>query len=316
MKVLSWDVGVLNLAYCLINYKENDFEILDWDIINLTDREKLKCKVCKKNASVCNFIDNNQNFYCKTHYPKNIEIPKFNNYFNDIRKKCYLCNKQAKYTNEDKYSCNKHYDNLAKPLINQCHCGKNAFYKYNNTIYCTQHAKSQFKKITNQYKVIPVKKTAVGQISIDDLRKRLVEELENRKIFMEANVILIENQPTLKNPKMKAISSTIYDYFLIRGIFDKEWTKSKIDLIKYMSPSNKIKIADDGDQKKIVKLKGQHAKSYKLTKNLAIKYCSILIEPFESWKNHFNKYKKKDDLADALLQGMYYYNNVVKKIEK
>ena len=53
---------------------------------------------------------------------------------------------------------------------------------------------------------------------------------------------------------MKSISSTIYDYYLIRGIFDKEITKSKINRVKFMSPSNKLKLADDGDTKKLVKL--------------------------------------------------------------
>ena len=89
---------------------------------------------------------------------------------------------------------------------------------------------------------------------------------------MNANIVLIENQPSMKNPKMKAISSTIYDYFLIRGIFDKERTNSNITRVKFMSPSNKLKLADEGDTKKLVKLKGNDAKTYKLTKTLGIKY--------------------------------------------
>ena len=49
MKVLSWDVGIINLAYCLIDFKsEKDWKIIDWNIINLTDRDKIKCKVCNK----------------------------------------------------------------------------------------------------------------------------------------------------------------------------------------------------------------------------------------------------------------------------
>jgi len=42
MKVLSWDVGIINLAYCMIEYINNDWKILDWGIINLTNREKMK----------------------------------------------------------------------------------------------------------------------------------------------------------------------------------------------------------------------------------------------------------------------------------
>ena len=33
MKVLSWDVGIINLAYCLIDYKDDTWNIIDWGII-------------------------------------------------------------------------------------------------------------------------------------------------------------------------------------------------------------------------------------------------------------------------------------------
>ena len=36
MKVLSWDVGIINLAYCLFDVKDDKWEIKDWGIINLT----------------------------------------------------------------------------------------------------------------------------------------------------------------------------------------------------------------------------------------------------------------------------------------
>jgi hypothetical protein len=72
-----------------------------------------------------------------------------------------------------------------------------------------------------------------------------------------------------------------------------------------MSPSNKLKLAEEGDTQKLIKLKGDMAKTYKLTKSLGIKYCSKMIEPFDNWKTFFNGCKKKDDLADSFLQGMY-----------
>ena len=134
-----------------------------------------------------------------------------------------------------------------------------------------------------------------------------------RKHFLNSNIVLIENQPSLKNPKMKSISSTIYDYFLIRGIVDKTITNSNIELVKYISPSNKLKIADEGDTVKLVKLKGDEAKTYKLTKALGIKYCLKLIENKQKWVDCINSYKKKDDMADSFLQGMYYVYTFILK---
>ena len=77
-----------------------------------------------------------------------------------------------------------------------------------------------------------------------------------------------------------------------------------------MSPSNKLKLADEGDSKKLVKLKGDEAKTYKLTKSLGIKYCRELIESTQ-WNDIFEQHKKKDDLADSFLQGMYYFNEMM-----
>jgi hypothetical protein len=288
MKVLSWDVGIINLAYCMIEYKNNDWKILDWGIINLTNREKMKCSVCGKNASCYNDISDNIVYFCKKHLPKDLKPPEFDDVFKEDKTKiCQWCTPKNKCEKKSKYINSK----------NEC--------------YCNTHAKSVFKKIKDQYKIKPLKRKSVSSISIDDLKVELIKKLEDKRSFMTANIILIENQPSMKNPKMKAISSTIYDYFLIRGIFDKEVTKSNITRVKFMSPSNKLKLANEGDTKKLVKLKGNDAKTYKLTKTLGIKYCSEMIEPYENWKFVFNQHKKKDDLADSFLQGMYYFNEMM-----
>jgi hypothetical protein len=52
--VLSFDVGIVNLAYCILKKTNDKFEILKWDIINI-DENKLTCShVSKlKNAHSC-----------------------------------------------------------------------------------------------------------------------------------------------------------------------------------------------------------------------------------------------------------------------
>ncbi len=50
---------------------------------------------------------------------------------------------------------------------------------------------------------------------------------------------------------------------------------------------------------------------YKRTKYLAIEYCKYMIKNStqdEQWINLFTNSKKKDDLADSYLQGIYYKN--------
>ena len=159
----------------------------------------------------------------------------------------------------------------------------------------------------------PLKKINISSMDFDDTRLKLINILENKKHLLNADVVVIENQPSFKNPRMKSISALLYDYYIIRGVIDKERTNSNIKRVKFMSPSNKIKLASDGETQQIVKLKSSdESKAYKLTKSLAVKYTKDLLEHLPEWLKHFNSYKKKDDLADAFLQGAYYFEMNVK----
>ena len=45
MKILSFDVGIRNLAFCIINKTDTDFKIEDWGLIDLDDDRKLCNKI-------------------------------------------------------------------------------------------------------------------------------------------------------------------------------------------------------------------------------------------------------------------------------
>lgn len=289
MKILSWDVGIINLSYCILNCNEETWNIEDWGNINLTNRDSLKCITCNKNASYYTDISN-INYYCKKHLP----VVSCRNY-DELFK-----------TNND--------NNLQCCWNSKMPCSKKAKMNYiiKNYNFCTTHSKSIYKKIENTYKIKKIPKKAVKSIPIDELNYDLIKTLESYKQFLDVDIVIIENQPTLKNPKMKAISSALYNYFLIRGIFDKKINKSTITSIKFISPSNKLKIASDGDTQRLIKLKGEEAKTYKLTKALSIKYCKEFLKNFTNWSTFFENQKKKDDLADSFLQGIYYYNEKFK----
>jgi hypothetical protein len=71
MKILSIDVGIKNLAFCLFDKSTEveQFKVTKWDVINLSEEESLKCIHIEKNA---------------------------------------LCNKPAKFKKDDKCYCVKH----------------------------------------------------------------------------------------------------------------------------------------------------------------------------------------------------------------
>jgi hypothetical protein len=309
-KILSFDVGIIHLAYCFFTkkeYKEKDlsgndksvykWDILDWSIIDLTDRDELKCSVCGKVATLQQTYGGLK-YYCKTH---------------------------AKQVNSKPLPYEQFYNELDKKKIGGCCfpiddsiCDKNCTMKdKNNNTFCGTHAKKLYQTMTNDMKMKPLKKTTVSSMDFDDTRLKLINILESKNHLLGADVVVIENQPSFKNPRMKSISALLYDYYMIRGIIDKERTKSNIKRVKFMSPSNKIKLASDGETQQIVKLKStdktsDESKAYKLTKSLAVKYAQDLLKHLPDWLKHFNSYKKKDDLADAFLQGAYYFEMNVK----
>jgi hypothetical protein len=221
--ILSFDVGIVHLAYCLFTKENDKWKIIDWNNIDLTDREFTKCHCGLKASSIYN-----NNYYCKVHAKKCEPIKSFDEIFkSNNQSNCQSCSRKSSYDLSGNY-------------------------------FCTTHSKMRYKQLQTLFKVKPYKNKAVSALDFDDTKLKLFKILEEKSNLLSANCVLIENQPSFKNPTMKSISISLYDYFLIRGILDKEITKSNISKVKFMSPSNKIKLAEDGEIKKIVLAKSNN----------------------------------------------------------
>lgn len=291
--ILSFDVGIKNLAYCYMSKKDNDeFVINDWNIINLND-DGLKCnheikddKECGKPAKYTVNNKNNDTKYnlCDTHkkaHTKSFELIK-------KTKKMYKCSvlkceNTAKYTIKDAniHCCDDHYETSKK--------------KYDKNI--------SSKKIQG---------TECGKQPLSDLATKLFIALDKLNLDIEQEIdILIENQPTLKNPTMKSISMLLFSFFIARKI-DK---KINVGVVKFICPSNKLFKLDKENASKIILLNKD--KKYKTTKELGMNYCTAVISDKDNKK--IEGFKKKDDLCDAFLQGfqfMYDGNIPDKFLEK
>ena len=222
MKVLSFDVGIKNLAFCLIDTEK--LTIDDWGILNIcTD------PVCE-------------------HHMKH--------------RKC---------------------DNSAKKIL-----------KDTNMKLCLNHTKLKGYK-NKKFKNVPKHVNPMLEQG-----KKIVEKLDEKPDFLNVDIVLIENQPALKNPTMKSVQMILYTYFLIEGIK----TLKTIKDIQMINARNKLKAYTGPAIQCDIKDR------YKKTKFLAVKYCEIMIhentEIDPKFHELFKESKKKDDLADAYLQGMYF----------
>ena len=135
-------------------------------------------------------------------------------------------------------------------------------------------------------------------MAVFDLKLSLWKQLDELPEILKVDYVLIENQPAMKNPTMKSIAETLFAYFLCRGIIDKEVTTSSIKEVQYVSASNKAKLSED------TKKDGMNAsQKYKFVKQQAIKTAVKLLD--NSGSEMLQQHKKKDDLCDCLLQGLY-----------
>lgn len=281
MKILSFDVGIKNLAYCIIEkITDDEFKICDWGKINLNDQHFLCESMLKSNTKCTNkathvYCENNIHHYlCKKHQDnyqeKNVSIEK------KAGKCCYV--------NKKLLICNKKSDNFIE-----------------NNFYCNQHVKSQITKLKKETSLQQINKINSNKIPIQVLTTKLLNILDNKKNFINVDEVLIENQPSFKNPTMKTISTLLYGYFCMRGIVEKDKNKSDIVNVKFCSPLNKMKL--NNAQATI----DENTKTkYKTTKNLAEIYCKALIADDVRNLKYINSESKKDDLADSFLQGFHY----------
>ncbi len=80
MKILAFDIGIKNLSYCLLSDDNDTLNIIDWDLINLSQNEDFYCESLLKNKKQCEkvakyYIDDC--YYCKRHkIPKSKVIKK------------------------------------------------------------------------------------------------------------------------------------------------------------------------------------------------------------------------------------------------
>jgi hypothetical protein len=276
MKVLSIDVGIKNLAFCLFETPNDTqhFKITKWDIINISEKEDIVN---------CCFIDKN-----------------------------VLCNKPAKFKKDDKCYCLKHSkkQQLQIPGCEQ----KPSFINKQKIVKLYEIADSHNIKYEPKVKKVDLIKLINDCININyfqtiESKNAADVDLFNiginiktkfNKLFEnegQIDYVIIENQISPIATRMKTIQGMIVQYFVMSNL--------NVSHIEFISAANKLK----GFEKKET---NDTKTKYSDRKKLGIEKClEILTQDFKFNEHidYFNQHKKKDDLADSFLQGMWFLNN-------
>ena len=280
MILLSFDVGIKNLAYCLLSVNESEdmnensskhfIEIIKWNIIDLSCHHVEEAKVEEEEA-----------------LEKNL-------------KQCCKCKKSATY-------CTHSNTMLPEDVMKFCK-------KHAEEAQLPMHPKllkSNSKNGHTPY-IVPLykKKISCNKINIVDLGKNIKCHLDVifSKHMDKIDAILIENQIGNLAGRMNVLQGMISQYFIMRNITN----------IEFISATNKLKLFKTVINKKAEDASGlgnldnvleSEKKLYKMRKDAGKMVCRSLLSFYpklNEWMATYDKHKKKDDLADCFLQGYYY----------
>ena len=158
------------------------------------------------------------------------------------------------------------------------------------TISDTSFFKTQTEVLDYIYQntLTPLKKrNSASECNLIDVGIAISNKLPDAMELDDVTKILIENQIGPLAIRMKSVQGMLTQFFIEKGITD----------ISFISSSNKLKEFD---------LPKKNYKERKASGIIATRECLTKMECNKKWYPHFEKHKKKDDLADSFLQGLWH----------
>ena len=300
--------------------------------ISLNARPKLKCTKTLNQLHISTDSDNNNTsstevycdknaVFCSQQIPLNNDVNSnlspynYISYCNKHFKECvlenkgeyiYLDDKNVKccFLNTDNSKCN----NSKVSWVNSKHyfityCDKHYKQIVKNEANTKESEKTEFIKI--------IKNKNVAQLDLTMLGDALFKHFDKIPELCDIDVVLLENQPVLKNPTMKSIQMFLFSYFIMKGI---QVDSSPCKQIKCYSANQKLdlhKIVTEGEDlnSMLSTLKGLK-NHYSRNKKLAILLVEYILRNCgnntDELLKFFREHKKRDDLADSFLMTLHF----------
>jgi hypothetical protein len=294
-KLISFDVGIKNMAYCIfdIDLSNNPFSIKEWKIMNMLETESqeitktcnceitikkkgnpLETKICGKTAK---YFKNNiedtfgNKYYCLTHSKNsNYIIPNESFYQKTLKKKSL----------EELIEFSKKFEIQTSEWKTKKKALETLDTFFNER--CLEILKKTKK----------IKAGEIDLISLGHNMKNLLNQIPN---IHDIDHIIIENQISPIANRMKTIQGMLAQYFIM--------TTPNANIV-FVSSANKLKQF----QKSQTISNNATSSDYKQHKLDGVYFTKTILQNnhfLTKWENILET-KKKDDLADCFLQGIWY----------
>lgn len=299
MKILSIDVGIKNLAFCLFEKPEDKehFRIKKWDVVNICEPEIYNCGFSEKTGTICNkpakFQKDGQCF-CLKHSKKQCFL-----FPTAESKPSFISKQKIQQLQEIASKYNIPFDKTVK--------------KNDLIVHINEHIHNNF------FKQVETKNASKADLIDIGLNiKTKFNQLFSKEGYIE--YVIIENQISPIANRMKTIQGMIVQYFIMSEVL--------VDNFEFISAANKlscpsfVKVDNNSLTQPIIKtdnnsltqpvVKVGKKLGYAERKKLGISKCLETIandHRFHDVVPFFNSHKKKDDLADSFLQGMWFITN-------
>tara|TARA_B100000674_G_C37896510_1_gene941584 strand:+ start:457 stop:1302 length:846 start_codon:yes stop_codon:yes gene_type:complete len=281
MKILSFDVGIKNLAYCYLEFVDEKINIIEWDIINICREKHWVCKnkkkkskeLCNKQAKYFKF----DCYYCKTH----AKTTKF------------LIPTEEILTLKNKIKKNKISDKLLREFIHKNSIIENLTPKTIKKKYSKREMIDRVEQFIEKNYLNYIEKLNTNTLNMIDCGKLLKKHLDKHFGDKKIDKIIIENQIGPLALRMK----------MMQGMITQHFIENENENIEFINASNKLK--DFLKKKKT---------TYNERKKMSIDITSDYLrnnDNLNKWDPIFIKHSKKDDLADSFLQALWYVKNIL-----
>jgi hypothetical protein len=218
---------------------------------------------------------------------------------NALTKKKGVCGKRATYRKDDNHFCLTHAKSSSFILPSQDTKSLSSKKVQDIRNICNNlsvsiesgDTKQMMLKRIHAYKelteLVPIQRSNAKLCNLVDLGKSLQEKYSAIFNMVTIDTVLIENQIGPIAIRMKSLQGMVTQYWIMQGVPD----------IQFVSANNKLKNFLPGKST----YKERKAKGIEVARRYVTEYPDMYI-----WNNMFHSHTKKDDLADALLQGIWY----------